>query len=131
MPGRIWIVCGALLGALAVSAGAFGAHALKGAKDSDGNDRYNFKQLENFETASRYLMYHALALLAVGMLPMGDSPCRCIAGGAFLLGAVLFCGGLYAWVFTQTKTFAMIVPFGGGAFIVGWIALAVAALRGA
>jgi uncharacterized membrane protein YgdD (TMEM256/DUF423 family) len=119
--GRTWIAMGAALAGLGVVAGAFGAHGLEG--------RLTTEQLETFETAVRYQMYHALALVLTGLLAQRGSRAVALAGGLFLAGIALFSGCLYAWVFTCTKTFALIVPLGGVAFILGWFALALAALR--
>ena len=86
---RIWLAVGALFGLLAVVAGAAGTHALRDALDADA--------LRVFETAARFQMYHALALLAVGLLAIR----RCslalnVAGALFALGTLLFSGRLYA-----------------------------------
>jgi uncharacterized membrane protein YgdD (TMEM256/DUF423 family) len=113
--GRIWIALGALLGGLGVIAGAFGAHGLAG--------RLSAEQLATFEVAVRYQMYHALALVLVGLLSQRGSRCLAVAGPMFVTGIVLFSGCLYAWIFTGVKTWAMIVPVGGVAFILGWFAL--------
>jgi uncharacterized membrane protein YgdD (TMEM256/DUF423 family) len=121
MSPKHWIFCGALMAALAVAAGAFGAHGLKG--------KLTTEQLVTFETAARYQMYHALGMVLVGI---GTRVQRRkgwqIAGWAFLLGTLAFSGGLYAWLFTQQKWLMMVVPMGGATFIVGWVALAVCAL---
>lgn len=114
------LVCGAVLGALAVAAGAFAAHGLEGRLDPH--------QLLTFEKAVRYQMYHALALVLVGLLALQrPSPAATVAAVAFLVGIVLFSGGLYAWLLTGVKPLVHVVPVGGTAFIVGWIALAAAA----
>jgi uncharacterized membrane protein YgdD (TMEM256/DUF423 family) len=130
-PGRGWIALGAVLAGLGVTAGAFGAHGLEG--------RLSAEQLETFEVAVRYQMYHALALLLVGLFAQqtgerrGVSPTwlrsrtLAAAGAMFAVGIVLFSGCLYAWLFTGAKTFVLIVPVGGLAFIAGWLALAVSA----
>ena len=119
--GRNWIFTGAVLAGLAVVAGAFGAHGLKG--------KLSPELLETFEVAVRYQMYHALALVLAGLLA-ARARGLAIAATMFLLGIVLFSGCLYAWVFTGIKTFALIVPVGGVFFILGWLALAIAACRG-
>lgn len=118
--GRTWIALGAALAGLGVIAGAFGAHWLEG--------RLSAEQLETFETAVRYQMYHALALMLTGLMAQRGARGMAIAGGLFLAGIALFSGCLYARVFTGIKTFVLIVPLGGVAFILGWFALAVASL---
>jgi len=126
MNDRFWIVCGSLLAATGVSAGAIGTHFLKEKLQLPD------AELQTYETAVRYQMFHALALVLVGLLAARiDSRCLTAAGVAFLLGIVLFSGGLYAWLFTGIKPFVHVVPFGGFSWIVGWLLLACAACRGA
>lgn len=118
---KIFLLLGALFAAVGVAAGAFGAHALSG--------RLAPRMLEVYETAVRYQMYHALALLAVAWLAT-LSPGRAprVAGWAFVAGILLFSGSLYALVFSGVRAFGVITPLGGVAFIIGWIALGVAAV---
>lgn len=114
-----WIRVGAALGFLAVLAGAFGAHGLR--------EHLTEHALENWETAARYQMYHALAILAVGVMRStgGSKPAGGIACILFLIGIVLFSGSLYAWAILQAKWLVMITPIGGVALLAGWIAFAV------
>lgn len=118
--GSTWLVGGAVISGVAVVAGAFGAHALRGRLDPD--------LLAVFETAARYQMYHGLALLAVG-LAHGRASDAWLArsGWLFLAGILVFCGSLYSLAFTGLRWLGAITPFGGVGFIGGWIALAVAA----
>ncbi|MGC4001049.1 MAG: DUF423 domain-containing protein [Anaeromyxobacter sp.] len=119
---RLFLVAGAISGAVAVAAGAFGAHALKARLAPD--------LLAVFQTGAQYQMYHALALLAAGWVaaraPGGAST---VAGVGFLLGTVLFSGSLYALALSGVRGLGAITPLGGVAFIAGWVALAFAALR--
>lgn len=121
--GRSWIVLGGLFGGLAVITGAFGAHGLEKVLTAD--------QLETYEVAVRYQMYHALALVLVGLLAQRSSRLLSLAGSMFVLGILLFSGLLYALVFTGLTKLGMIVPLGGLAFIAGWILLAAAGCCGA
>jgi uncharacterized membrane protein YgdD (TMEM256/DUF423 family) len=125
MAGRYWVAAGALLAAVAVAAGAVGTHVLK--------EIYKLPeaQLQTFEIAVRYQMYHALGLVAVGLVAM-RCPSRLVraAGWAFLAGTVLFSGGLYAWLWTGQTPLVQVVPLGGLAWIVGWLLLGCGALRG-
>lgn len=123
MSGRTWIGLGAVSGALAVAAGAFGAHALP-------SFDYPERAVQVFETASRYQMYHALGLVLVGLWDL-DRPRRplTVAGWMFGLGTVLFSGSLYALVLLDRRWLGMITPIGGLSFIAGWLALAVAAFN--
>jgi uncharacterized membrane protein YgdD (TMEM256/DUF423 family) len=107
---------GAILGLLAVALGAFGAHALEG--------RLTAEELATFETAVRYQMYHALALVAVAGLMKRRSPGTELAGGAFLVGILLFSGSLYLLVLTGESWLGAVTPLGGLAYLAGWLALA-------
>ena len=117
------IVAGALNGALAVLAGAFGAHGLKA--------RLPPELLATWNTAAEYQMYHALALVLAGVLA-GPAPAGTLnqAGIALLAGIVLFSGSLYLLALTGIKTLGAITPVGGLAFVAGWLLLAWAAWRG-
>jgi uncharacterized membrane protein YgdD (TMEM256/DUF423 family) len=120
---RTFAVLGALLACLAVGAGAFGAHGLRGRLPTD--------LLETFETAARYHLYHALALLAVAWVAARwPSGAATAAGWLFLIGIVLFSGSLYVLSLTGTRWLGAITPLGGAAFLAGWLALAWAAWRG-
>ena len=121
MSGTTWIRIGAVLGGLAVAAGAFGAHGLKEKIDS--------RSLEVFETAARYQMYHALAILAVGLLATLGRPVASLnlAGWSFLVGTLIFSGTLYGLSTSGLKWLGAITPIGGVALIVGWFALAIGA----
>jgi len=112
----LW-VAGCAGGFLAVATGAFGAHALEG--------RLPPRDLEIFHTATRYMMYHALALLgAAWAVDRGlGAPARA-AGYAFITGIVLFSGSLFALVLVGPRAWGAVTPFGGAAFLTGWILLA-------
>jgi uncharacterized membrane protein YgdD (TMEM256/DUF423 family) len=116
-------VIGAITGLLAVAAGAFGAHGLRGMVSERG--------LEVFQTAASYQMYHALALVAVSLMPALGLSRRLLAAcaGAWILGTVLFSGSLYLLVLTSTPWLGAITPLGGVSFIIGWGLLTVAALK--
>lgn len=101
-------------GASAVLLGAFGAHALAGVLDAQGR--------ELWRTASQYHFWHALALALVFALP-GQWRTRCWAVGAFALGIVLFSGSLYALALGAPRWCGAVTPFGGVAFVVGWVVL--------
>ncbi len=137
MTARGWILCGCLLAGLAVALGALGAHGLESRLKQPGMSLEKLaagdKKLHNFEVGVRYQMYHALALIVLGLLASrgANSPSGMLqaAGFAFLLGIVLFSGMLYGWIFTESKALVMLVPIGGVSFIVGWVLLGVAVWR--
>jgi uncharacterized membrane protein YgdD (TMEM256/DUF423 family) len=118
---KTFLLIGALAAFLGVALGAFGAHGLR--------NRLSPDMLAVFETAVRYQMYHALAILLVGLMmgPMGGWAIR-TAGWAFAIGIVLFSGSLYLLAITGTTAFGAITPIGGLAFLVGWGCLIIAGL---
>jgi len=125
---KTWLVLGGSLGAFAVLLGAFGAHLLPGylaAIEVSGPE--TIRRLANWETAARYQMYHALALVLIGLL-VTQRPLVSLhlAGLAMFLGTLVFSGCLYALVLSGVKLLGAIVPIGGMMMIAGWIALAVA-----
>jgi len=120
---RWWLLIGSIAGFLGVAGGAFGAHAVK--------SRVTEQMLANFDTGTRYLLAHAVALLVVGMLAgRPGSNGLTVVGVSFTIGIVIFTGSLWVMALTGHKWLGAITPIGGTALIVGWIALAVAAARG-
>jgi uncharacterized membrane protein YgdD (TMEM256/DUF423 family) len=117
---RLYATIGALSGGIAVAAGAFGAHGLRSRLAPD--------LLAVFDTASRYQLAHALALLAVAWAcTRWPSAAARWAGACFVTGTVLFCGSLYALALGGGRSLGAIAPFGGTAFLLGWALLAWAA----
>jgi uncharacterized membrane protein YgdD (TMEM256/DUF423 family) len=113
---------GALIGAAGASAvllGAFGAHGLREVLDARG--------LELWHTAVNYHIWHALALALAAGLGCGRS--GRFATAAFAVGIVLFSGSLYALALGAPRWMGVITPFGGLAFVAGWIALGLALSR--
>ena len=130
MDARGWIVCGALLGAIGVTTGAYSAHGLEDRLIARGlDDERVAKAKDHYDTAVRYQMYHALAMVAIGIIAgrRASRPLQA-AGFCFLLGVLLFSGNLYAQVLLE-RSIHQLIPVGGGAFILGWCALAVAGFR--
>jgi uncharacterized membrane protein YgdD (TMEM256/DUF423 family) len=122
-----FVALGALLAALAVGLGAFGAHGLKTLVEQN---RFSPKDLETFHTAVQYQMIHALGLILIGLLATTrPSLVLSATGWTMLAGILIFSGFLYAYVATGTKLFAMLVPIGGVAFIAAWLGVAIAVLK--
>lgn len=114
------IVLGAVLGALSVVAGAFGAHALKAVLPP--------ALLATYETAVRYQFFHALALLFIGReAAAAPRPGLALAAGLLVAGVAIFSGSLYALVLTRALWWGAVTPVGGVCLILGWLALARAA----
>jgi len=129
---RLVIFLGALLAAMGVASGAIGAHLLE-KRVAEGTIAQ--KQLEQYETAVRYQIYHALGLLLIGALAQAR-PSRWLTAAAvtMILGCLLFCGGLYAFVAVMAmqlpyRQVVHVVPFGGVLFIVSWVLLAIGSLQ--
>ena len=119
---RTWLFIAAILGAAAVLCGAFAAHGLQ--TRLDGTAR------EVFETGARYHMYHALAMGLAAFAMRGPAKIRARAAAIlFLIGIFLFSGSLYLLALTGATAFGLVTPFGGLAFIAGWILLTLAALK--
>lgn len=121
---QVFLAIASLLGGLSVAAGAFGSHALR-PKLSD-------RMLEIFETGTRYQMYHALALLLVGLLLLRAEAGQGwlnAAGWAFVAGTLVFSGSLYALSLSGVKILGAVAPIGGTALMIGWGCLAIAAFH--
>lgn len=134
MSGWAWLRIAAISGFLSVALGAFGAHALRDRfkveeSDSFPSRSHKLRMLENFDTGARYQMYHALALGAVALLAIHGKTGAAVsvAGWSFLVGTILFSGSLYILVLTGQRWLGAVTPFGGVAFLIGWLALAAAA----
>ena len=121
---RFFLVIAPILAGLAVAAGAFASHGLKGTLDPNA--------LDIWETAAKYQMYQAIALLLVGLFSVqGSLPQGWLngAGIAFIIGIVLFSGSLYTLSLSGVKILGAITPLGGAAFLIGWGCLAIAGWR--
>ena len=120
---KLFLILGSINAAAVVSMGAFGAHSLKAKIPED--------MLSVFQTAVQYHFYHALGLLIVGLLSMYLKPDRyiVIAGWMMFIGIVLFSGSLYVLSISGIRWLGIITPFGGIAFILSWIFVAVAIWR--
>lgn len=113
---KVFLLLGILNGFLAVALGAFGAHGLEG--------RISEKSLGTWEKAVNYQMFHTMALLVTGLLMAKITSGGIVwAGWMFFIGIILFSGSLYIYSTTGIRTFAMITPLGGVAFLIGWVLL--------
>lgn len=118
---KTFLLVAAGLGALGVGLGAFGAHGLAAILEANG-------RADTFETATRYLMVHALALLILTGLDE-RLPAQWLrrAGYLFIAGVVIFSGSLYILSIFDVRVMGAIAPIGGTALIAGWICLGIAA----
>jgi uncharacterized membrane protein YgdD (TMEM256/DUF423 family) len=109
------LLSGLLLAMFGVMIGAFGAHALREMLIETGRQSV-------FETAVRYQMYHAFALIICGMLSKQFTTLRLsLASTCFVIGALLFCGSLYVLCLTGVSGFGAVTPVGGLFFLAGWV----------
>ncbi|RZS98098.1 DUF423 domain-containing protein [Cecembia calidifontis] len=122
MEKMAFIQVAGLLGALAVGIGAFGAHGLQGILESHG-------RIETFETGVKYHFYHALAMLVVGIWHSLQPERKWLkpAMWSFLIGILVFSGSLYVLSLSGITWLGAITPFGGVAFIMGWLLIILAA----
>ncbi|HBZ94669.1 DUF423 domain-containing protein [Pseudomonas sp. UBA7530] len=119
---RLWLLLSAFAGFTGVALGAFAAHGLK--------HRLTPEYLAVFQTGTHYQLIHALALFGVGLLAL-HMPGRLVnlAGGAFAVGILLFSGSLYLLILSGIGKLGIITPFGGVAFLIGWLCLGLAAWK--
>jgi uncharacterized membrane protein YgdD (TMEM256/DUF423 family) len=119
---RGFVMLAAFFGFTGVGLGAFAAHGLK--------DRLSTEYLAIFHTGVTYQLVHTLALLGVALLAT-QIPGRLItwAGVSFAIGILLFSGSLYLLTLTGVSKLGIVTPFGGLAFLVGWLCLGLAAWR--
>ena len=115
---KTYIIIGALLSAIGVIIGAFGSHSLK--------TKLNPEELVIYDIATRYLMYHSIGIISLGILaynvPDGVVEIPIII---MLIGIILFSGSLYLISIKGYTKLGIITPFGGTAFIVSWVLLAI------
>jgi uncharacterized membrane protein YgdD (TMEM256/DUF423 family) len=133
---RALLFTGSAFGVLGVAFGAFGSHALQ--------ELLSPERLSQFETGVRYQMWHALAVFVAVFVwslrpfgwtayaPLFVSPpfqlWPVLAGWLFVAGVILFSGSLYALALTGNRRWGVVTPFGGVAFLLGWLALCIAIL---
>lgn len=122
-PGRFALAAGALAGLTAVMLGAFGAHALR--------DRLAPDLSAIYQTAVQYQFWHALALLAIGLLQAQWQRSAALrwATACMAAGILLFCGSLYLLALTGVRQWGAVTPFGGTLWVLGWALLGYAVLR--
>ncbi len=115
---KTYIVIGALLSAIGITLGAFGSHSLK--------TKLNPDELVIYDIATRYLMYHAIGIISLGILAYNvpESVVK-VPAILMLIGIVLFSGSLYLISIKGFTKLGIITPLGGTAFIVSWVLLAI------
>lgn len=124
---KLWIPLAAVFGLTGVGMGAYAAHGLGFIADPAVREATR----SSLQMAVQQQMFHALALLAVGVWTLKGAGNRwlCAAGGLFALGVVLFSGLIYLRTFTGIEAFRPLVPWGGMCWILAWLCVAVAGWR--
>jgi len=119
---KILVLIGALYGFLSVALGAFGAHALE--------DKLSENMLNIWEKAVHYQMFHSLIIITSGLaLIKYESAALVSAGWMFVIGVLLFSGSLYIYSTSGIRMMAMVTPFGGVIFLVGWVLFGYAMMK--
>jgi uncharacterized membrane protein YgdD (TMEM256/DUF423 family) len=120
---KLFLAAGGVAALTAVALGAFGAHALR--------SRLSAEMLTVWHTGIEYHVYHALGLLAVGLLAhqIPESELIKWSGWLMLAGILLFSGSLYALALSGARGLGAIAPFGGMAFLAAWVLFVIAILR--
>ncbi len=113
-----WLIIAGVSGFLGVALGAFGAHGLKSIISAE--------MIEIYKTGVLYQLIHSVVLLALALAGNGRFE---ISGWFFLAGIILFSFSLYLYAVTGTLLFAIITPFGGVCFLIGWLSLILSAAR--
>jgi uncharacterized membrane protein YgdD (TMEM256/DUF423 family) len=120
---KTFLLLGSVNAFLSVALGAFGAHALKSRLSTD--------MLAVYQTGVQYHMIHALGLILIALLSdkLGNSSLVTASGWSLFIGIILFSGSLYVLSISGIKILGAITPLGGVAFLLGWLLLAIAALK--
>lgn len=122
---KLFLILGGINAALVVMLGAFGAHGLKA--------KISAEMLAVYQTGVHYHLFHALGLLAVGLVAtqIADSVWLKWSGWLMLAGIILFSGSLYVLSVSGWRWLGMVTPFGGLAFIASWIVFVIAIAKSA
>lgn len=121
---KIFLLLGSLNMVLAIALGAFGAHGLEG--------KVSERMIQNWQTGAHYHIIHALAIIVLGLIIAqysGQSSLLTYAGWTLFAGVVFFSGSLYTMTLTGVKKLGMVTPIGGLLFIIGWILVAIFAVK--
>lgn len=119
---KILVLIGTLYGFLSVALGAFGAHALE--------EKLSENMLNIWEKAVHYQMFHSLIIIIAGLaLIKYESTALVSAGWMFVIGVLLFSGSLYIYSTMGMRMMAMVTPFGGVVFLIGWVLFGYAMMK--
>lgn len=110
-----WVLCAAVLGALAVAAGAFGAHGLR--------DRVEPQQVAAWMTAAHYQLLHSAVILALGLFEITSKRSVRVPASLLTGGVLLFSGSIYLLTLAELRFLGPVTPLGGLSLIAGWLSL--------
>jgi uncharacterized membrane protein YgdD (TMEM256/DUF423 family) len=110
-----WILCAAILGALAIAAGAFGAHGLR--------DRLEPQQVAAWSTAAHYQLLHSAVILALGLFELASERSVRVPASLFTAGILLFSGSIYLLTVAGLRFLGPVTPLGGLTLIAAWLSL--------
>lgn len=110
-----WVVCASILGALAVMAGAFGAHSLR--------ERLEPQQVAAWGTAASYQLLHSAVILGLGLFALASERSVSVPAWLFTAGIVLFSGSIYLLTLGWGRFLGPVTPLGGLCFIAAWLSL--------
>ncbi len=110
-----WVGVAAVYGALAVAAGAFGAHGLRG--------RLAPEMLGAWNTAAQYHLLHSVVLLALGLLELASERSVRLPASLIAVGVLLFSGSIYGLALGGPRLLGPVTPIGGALLIAGWVSL--------
>jgi uncharacterized membrane protein YgdD (TMEM256/DUF423 family) len=111
----VWMVVAAVYGALAVMAGAFGAHGLR--------ETLTPEKLSAWNTAALYHLLHSVVLLALGLYAATTGRSVALPGTLFAAGVLLFSGSIYGLALTSQRWLGPVTPVGGVLMIAAWLTL--------
>lgn len=117
----MWVLVAAISGFVAVAAGAFGDHGLRGKISDD--------MLRIWNVAAHYQLTHSIVMAAIGLVAPRPTRLQAACLAAFLSGVCIFSGSLYALALTGVKEFGAVTPIGGVGLLAGWVLLAVYGMR--
>ncbi|GAB6281883.1 MAG: DUF423 domain-containing protein [Ignavibacterium sp.] len=115
---KIWIIIAAIMGFLGVALGAIGGHIVQ-----------SFVSTEMLEIYKIGINYHFIHTIVILVIALSSKEILYKSLPIFLIGIILFSFSLYLYSLTGIRIFAIITPFGGISFLIGWIYIIVLLLK--
>jgi len=123
VPDNRWVCLGSVMGFFAVFLGAAGAHWLE--------PHLHGKYGSFFDTAVRFHLIHSVAIIVATLVTKSAERTIILSLSLwfFIFGTIIFSGSLYLFSITHQEIFGIAAPVGGFTLMLGWIALALGALK--